>query len=156
MRIIASVVLSGAILMGLSATAHADKRLEGMVKARQGYYQLISNNAGVLFAMAKGDVEYTAEAATMAANNLKTLSSLDISGLWDPATSKEAMPGKTRALQAMWDTYPAVLEKSKALNDAIAVMADEAGNGLDAVRANVKALGASCKGCHDDFRADSF
>ena len=99
MRYFISMVLSLAFLTGVAATAQADEALEGKIKARQGYYQLVLANAGTLFGMAKGDVEYNAEAASTAANNLKTLTMLDTGALWAPGSSKEEMPGKTRALR---------------------------------------------------------
>lgn len=156
MRFLVSVILSAAFLCGVTVSAHADKALEGKIKARQGYYQLISNNAGTLFGMAKGDIDYDAKTATTAANNLKTLMMLENGALWSPGTSKEEMPGKTRALKKIWDTYPAIADKGAALNKAIDAMAGSAGGGLDGLRANIGALGGACKACHDDFRAKNF
>ncbi len=145
-----------AIALGVATPVLADGHLEDVIKARQGYYKLVSHNAGVLFGMAKGDIAYDAEAATTAANNLQTLTKLDVGSLYPAGTSKEEMPGKTRALKKIWDTYPAVLEKSKAWKAAVADMAAVAGNGLDAVRAKAGPLGNSCGGCHDNFRAKDF
>jgi len=45
-------------------------------------------------------------------------------------------------------------EKGQALADASAALAEVAGDGLDALRSKVGAVGQACKGCHDDFRAD--
>lgn len=154
-RMIKLAVLGG-LLMSISAPALADKAAEGKIKARQGYYQLVLNNAGTLFGMAKGAVEYDAKMASTAANNLKILTTLETNSLWAPGTSKEEMPGKTRALKAIWDTYPAIGEKVGAYKKAVDALAANAGNGLDALRANVGALGGTCKACHDDFRADKF
>jgi len=156
MRILASLGLVAAIVCGTAVSANADEALEGKIKARQGYYQLVLSNAGPLFGMAKGDVEYDAAAASTAASNLKILSTLDTGSLWVAGTSKEEMPGKTRALKKIWDTYPAIGEKLEAFNNAVDAMAANAGSGLDGLRANIGALGAACKGCHDEFRADVF
>lgn len=156
MRFLVSLGLMVAFTFGIVASAHADKALEGKIKARQGYYQLVLANAGTLFGMAKGDVDYDAATASTAANNLKTLTMLDTSALWVPGTSKEEMTGKTRALKKIWDTYPAIAEKGEAFQKAVDGLAANAGSGLDGLRANIGALGAACKACHDDFRADSF
>ena len=51
-------------------------------------------------------------------------------------------------------TYPAIADAGKAYADAVNALAAEAGNGLDALRATIGDLGASCKGCHDDFRTN--
>lgn len=134
----------------------ADEATEKIIKARQGYYQVVSHNAGILFGMAKGEIGYDAAAASTAANNLLAISKLDVGTLWPAGSSKEEMPGKTRALKKIWDTYPAISEKSNAWKLAVADMASVAGDGLDAVRAKATALGGGCKGCHDNFRAETF
>ena len=62
---------------------------------------------------------------------------------------------RTRArrepLPEIWSTYPAVGEKDQALKDAAAALAEVAGDGLDALRSKIGAVGKACKGCHDDF-----
>lgn len=156
MRIFISFAALAVVASTLATHAFADGAAEQAIKARQGYYQLVLNNAGKLFAMAKGDMEYDAQQASTAAANLKTLASLDTGALWAAGTSKEEMPGKTRALKAIWDTYPAIGKKVEAFKSAIDGVAANAGNGLDALRGNVGALGGACKGCHDDFRAEKF
>nr|MBX2836056.1 cytochrome c [Gammaproteobacteria bacterium] len=60
---------------------------------------------------------------------------------------------RTRALPAIWETFPAITEKSDALKDAAAVLAENAGNGLEALQGAMGDVGQSCKGCHDDYRA---
>ncbi|MEQ8665108.1 MAG: cytochrome c [Rhodospirillales bacterium] len=145
-----------ALAVATSPGVQAADPLEGVVKARQGYFQLVLLNAGTLFGMAKGDVAYDADKAQTAADNLVLLSSMDTSALWAAGTSKEEMPGKTRALKAIWDTWPAVTEKVAAFKKATADMADFAGAGVEGIQANAGALGGACKGCHDDFRAKDF
>ena len=155
-KITKTLVSASVLLAVVAAPALADKATEKMIKARQGYYQMVRHNAGPLIAMAKGEMEYDAEKATAAANNLKTLSMLDNSSLFAPGSSKEEMPGKTRALKKIWETFPAIGEKGKDYKMAVDAIAAGAGNGLDALRPLVKDLGASCKGCHDEYRADDF
>lgn len=151
-----TAAILGALLCAVAAPAHADKAAEDKIKARQGYYQLVKNNAGQLFGMAKGEIVYDAKTASTAANNLKILSTLENGALWAGGTSKEEMPGKTRALKKIWDTYPAIGEKVGGFNKAVVTLAANAGNGLGALRANIGALGGACKACHDNFRADKF
>lgn len=156
-RLVLGFAAAAAIALTVQpSVTFADEHAEKIVQARQGFYKLVSHNAGVLFAIAKGDAEYDQAAATTAAANLVTLTKMDLGSVYPAGTSKEEMPGKTRALKKIWDTYPAVAEKSKAWKAAIADMAAVAGDGADAIRAKAGALGASCKGCHDDFRAKDF
>lgn len=150
----------GILAIGLAATtlstvAVADE-IEDAIKARQGYYQVVKHNTGPLFAMAKGDIEYNAEQASTYAANLQMLASLNNSSMWPAGSSKEDRAGKTRALPVIWTTFPAISEKGQAFKDATEKLASSAGGGLDSLRADVGALGASCKGCHDTYRAKDF
>jgi len=148
----------GLLIIGLTFAAPTfaagkDPNL-GLIKARQSEMQLRSFNAGPLFGMAKGKVAYDAELAGKLANNLKTLLELDMGRAWKKGTDNEAYPGKTRTLPKVWTTYPEISEKGKAYAKAVGELAAVAGNGLDALKGKVGALGKGCKGCHDDFRAE--
>jgi len=149
------LVLAAGCFAALAAPAFADA-IDDTIKARQGYYKLVGHNAGVLFGMAKGDIEYDAEKAAAHAANLEALSNMNASSLFPAGSSKEDRPGKTRALAKIWTTFPAIGEKSKAFGEATTKIAASAGNGLDALRADIGGLGASCKGCHENYRAKDF
>ena len=123
-----------------------------LLKARQGEMQLRSFNAGPLFGMAKGKVEYDAELASTLANNLKTQLSLDMGRAWKKGTDNAAYPGKTTSLPKIWSTYPEISNYGKKYKTAVNELAAAAGNGLDALKPKVSALGKTCKGCHDEFR----
>ena len=155
MKLFKTILIAAAFTTAAPAAVFADQ-IGDAIKARQGYYKLIRANAGPLFGMAKGDVEYDAERAQMLANNLVTLTSLKNGELWPEGSDKESRPGDTRALPAIWETYPAVAEKGKALVTASADLAEAAGGGVDALREKIGALGGACKACHDDFRAKEF
>jgi len=89
---IRTLTLIAAMATTLPAIAMADA-LDDAIEARQGYYQVVKHNAGLLFG---------------------------------------------------------------AFVTASTTLAENAGGGLDALRANIGALGASCKGCHDTYRAKDF
>lgn len=148
-------ILAAVGVLTAALPAFADN-IDDAIKARQGYYQVVKLNAGALFAMAKGDVPYDADAATSHARNLELLSQLNNSAMWPAGSSNADRPGKTRALPVIWTTFPAVGEKAQAFDDATAKLAMTAGGGLDSLRADIGALGASCKGCHDTYRAKAF
>lgn len=155
-RLCALLAVLLGVVPGITQEVRADEAMEDIIHARQGYYKLVRHHAGVLFDMARGDVAYNAEQATAHADNLLALSRMDTGSLWPVGSSKEDMPGKTRALKKIWDTYPDIVEKSNAWKAAVADMASAAGDGVDAIRARVGALGSGCKGCHDNFRARTF
>ncbi|MEO1067314.1 MAG: cytochrome c, partial [Pseudomonadota bacterium] len=81
--------------------AFADK-IDDTIKARQAFYKLVGFNFGQMVAMAKGEAEYNAEAATKAAANLQALTKMDLGPLFPPGSDNEAKKGKTRALPKIW------------------------------------------------------
>ena len=133
---------------GLSATA---QDIPPAVEARQGQFQLMALNIGVLGNMARGNTDYDAGAAQTAADNLVTLSRIDQSFHWPEGTDNFALDG-TRALPAIWDNLPDVIEKWQAYGAAAEGLAAEAGNGLDPMRAALGQVGQACTACHDDYR----
>ena len=71
------------------------------VKARQSHMQLYQHNVAILFGMVKGSIEYDADAASAAANNLATLSSsINQRSYWTPGTSNAELGDETNALPA--------------------------------------------------------
>ena len=154
-RITKYIVGSVAGCIGIAGVAIAqDGPHDKAIKARQSMFQIYSYSMGVLGAMAKGEIEYNAEVAQEMASNLNSAANLGQSTFW-PAGSDNSNPenARTRALPALWETFPAVLEKGEDLKTAAAVLATEAGNGLDALKSSMGGVGKSCKGCHDEFRA---
>jgi cytochrome c556 len=143
------------LLIGLSLTApgFAGKDpLMNAIKARQGEMQLRAFNVGPLFGMAKGKIDYDAELATKLAGNLKLMLDLDNGRAWAKGSDTDSYKGKTTALPKIWTTYPEISEYGKKYVAAVNELAAVAGNGADALKSRLGALGKSCKGCHDEFR----
>jgi cytochrome c556 len=143
------------LLIGLSfalpGMAAKDPKMNA-IKARQGEMQLRAFNAGPLFAMVKGKIEYNAELASKLAGNLKLMLDLDNGRAWAKGSGNDAYPGKTTALPKIWTTYPEISEYGKKYASAVKDLAAVAGTGADALKSKMGALGKSCKGCHDEFR----
>ncbi|HUV22016.1 MAG TPA: cytochrome c, partial [Gammaproteobacteria bacterium] len=96
-----SVTKTCLLLIGITFTAaaySADDPLEKAIKARQGEMQLRSFNAGPLFGMAKGEIDYDAELAKKLAGNLKLMLDLDNGRAWAKGSDNENYAGKTTAL----------------------------------------------------------
>ena len=147
----------GFALLGLSLTlgvVAADDPNEKAIKARRAAMTLQSWYAGPLFQMAKGAMEYDAEMAKTYAANLDAVVNIEAAAMWSEGTDNAAYEGKTRALPEIWTTWPEAGKKAQALVDASADLAAVAGEGLDALRSKIGAVGNACKGCHDDFRAE--
>ncbi|MGQ7844519.1 c-type cytochrome [Granulosicoccus sp. 3-233] len=149
------IVPAVALLCSSAVTIAEDGPHDDAIKARQSLMQLYGYHVGILSAMAKEKMEYDAELATEAADNLLAVSRMGQSTLW-PQGSDNSNPdnAENRALPVIWETYPEIAEKGKALNDALVALSAEAGNGLDALQDSMGDVGGSCKGCHDDYRAE--
>lgn len=152
---IVGVLAAAVIATSAIGDGHTDKAVQGAVKARKAQMQLYSFNLGLLGGMAKGEVDYDADAASAAAANLAALSQLDQSRFW-PQGSDNATLGAdaTRALPAIWEAGSTAGEKGMAFVTAATAMEQAAGGGLDSLRGAMGAVGRSCGGCHESYRQE--
>lgn len=147
--------LAAVVALASVAVFAADGPHDNAIKARQAMFQTLGFNIGILGAMAKEKMPYDAEIASEAANNIVAAAGLGQSQMW-PVGSDSETDGNatTRALPSIWENFPDVGEKGQALAQASAAMAAVAGNGLGDLQGAMGDLGGSCKGCHDDYRAE--
>lgn len=124
------------------------------VEARQGQFKLYGHNIAVLGGMAQGRMDYDAEMAQTAADNLFHLTRHDQSRLW-PEGTDSSMVMETRAKAEIWENLDDFTAKFVALQEASAALQGVAGDGLEALRPAVGAVGASCGACHEDYREES-
>ena len=150
-----SVLIAAAIALvaGLASHPVFAGGFDREVKARKALMQVYAFNISILGAMAKGKRPYEAKLAQAAADNLLAAVSMKNAVMWPKGADNDALGDKTRAKPKLWSTYPKVAEKSKRMQAVAKKMAAAAGKGLDAVKANMKALGSGCGGCHKPFRA---
>ena len=137
-----------------SALAQAELfKPEDLVKYRQSIYQVISAQATVLGAMAKGDAEFDAAAVHERALNMGNVGKL-LGETYVPATKGVK---DSNMLPAAWDDMEGFGDKGKAfggaLQELIAASGEEGFDKKAGAPAIVKVL-KSCKACHDDYRAD--
>jgi cytochrome c556 len=149
LAILSAAGVAASILVG---AAVAQEARHPAVTARTSIMQLYANNLGQLGAMAKGEVEYDAEAAAKAAGNLALLVQLDQSTLWPQGTDNGAIDG-TRALPDIWQNFPDVMAKGAALGEAVTVMQAAAGTDLASLQGAMGGLGGACTACHKAYRA---
>ncbi len=106
---------------------------------------------GVLVKMVKGETPYDAAAAKAAAATLsQTAAGIDIATLF-PAGSDKG--GDTEALPKIWSDPAGFKAAMDALKAATAVQAGNTDQGLDKLKVAVAEIGKTCKGCHDNYRA---
>ena len=122
------------------------------VKARQSHMQLYAFNLGILGGMAKGEVEYNADAAMAAASNMAALSALNQGAYWPQGTSMDELGDETEALAAIWQEGSKAREIGQELADASNVLAAVAGDGQAAVGGALGAVGKTCGTCHKAYR----
>ena len=147
---ILSLALAGALIASMvDAGGHQGNPA---VKARQAHMSLNGFNMGMLGGMARGRVDYDAETAKAAAENLASLAAMDQGRYWPPGTDNATIED-TRALPALWETFPAVLENAEALKTSSAALAAVAGNGLEALQGAIGPVGGACGACHEKFQA---
>lgn len=151
MNRLTSLSLAALIAATLAAPAIAQDDKNPAIKARTAVMQLYGFSLGTLGAMAKGQVDYDADAATKAANNLVALTQLDQSAMW-PQGSDSDSDANSRALPAIWANFPDVGAKGKALADAAVTMQSSAGQGLEALQGAMGGLGGACSACHKAYR----
>lgn len=138
--------------LAVAASGAFAQDLPQPVKARQGQFNIMALNVGILAGMARGNVEYDAEAAQAAANALVAISSLNQGPMWVPGTDEMSIDG-TRALPAIWENIPDVMTKWGDFGSAATAMAAVAGDGQAALGPALGPLGGTCKACHDTYRA---
>ena len=151
-----AAILMASMLFAMNATNVLAADVEDIIEARQAFMQVYKFNIGLVGAMAKGEVEYNAEIAQNAANNLLALSKMKNGPMW-PQGSSKADPGlkeKTNALPETWTTWPKVSERHADLTSALEDFVKVAGKDLNSLRGGMKSVGDGCKGCHKDFRAE--
>ena len=146
-----SLLLAIAISLPAGAAISAGE-FDWAVKARKAEMTLRAFNLGQLGAMAKGDVEYNAEAAKAAAHNLKVLSTLNGMAMWPKGSDNVALGDKTNALPALWENFPKVMESVNALSAANETLVEAAGKDLASLQGAMGAVGKACGSCHSQFR----
>lgn len=150
------LTLATAALCGAGFAAHAEghatqEQLEGAVKARQSHMQLYAHNLGILGAMAQGNAEYDADAASAAAGNIAALAGLNQSTYWLPGTDSDSIEG-SRALAAIWAADSKIGEAGAAFGAAVQKLNADAGTDLASLQAAMGDIGAACGGCHRGYR----
>jgi len=144
-----AALLAAAVAAPLTATA---QDFDAQVAARQGQMRIMALHLGVLAGMARGTVDYDAEMAQSAADNLAAVATLDQRAMWPEGSDSFALDG-TRAEPTIWDDYADFLTKWDAFGTQAAAMQTAAAQGLDALRPALGGLGGTCQSCHEAHQA---
>ncbi|WP_142847837.1 cytochrome c [Telmatospirillum sp. J64-1] len=143
----AAVGMAAAIALSIGPASAQDAKPEEILKMRQGIFQAVRMNFGPLGGVARGNTAFGPEAVERA-EALAALAKVAAQGF--PAGS-DNIPGSNTKPAAFQDA--SFGEKMEAFGAEAAKLAqlgqagDEAG-----FKAQIAAVGGSCKACHDSFR----
>ncbi|ROU04053.1 c-type cytochrome [Histidinibacterium lentulum] len=147
-----TVIVSAIALAATVSPALAQDRdpLAAAMSARQSHMQLYAHNLGILGGMARGDMEYDADMAAIAAADLVALASVSQQAYW-PEGSSNADYEDSRALPAIWEDSAGFEEAKAALLAAATALAATAGTGPEGL-AGMRDVGGACGACHETFQ----
>jgi cytochrome c556 len=117
------------------------------VKYRQAALTLMASHFGRMQPVVKGQAPYDAEAIKANVKLLSTLSELPWAAFGPGTEGGDARP-------EIWSDTAGFEQKRDAFKENVAKLQVAADSGdLDKVRAAFGGVGASCKSCHDSYRA---
>ncbi|CAM5300030.1 c-type cytochrome [Thauera mechernichensis] len=146
-------ILFGVIALSVAATASAQVKPEDQIKFRQAGYSFMSWNMGKIKANVEG--EFNAQQVQAAANAIAAIAGSGMGALYGPGTDKDIGDRKTRAKPELFQNMEDVGKLAMDFNAAAANLAQAAASGdKAAVQKAFGETGATCKACHDKYRAD--
>ena len=138
-------------LVGLSLPVSAqDARVAGQVKLRQSAYTVLGAQMGIMAGMVQGRAPFDAKAFQVAADRAAFMATV-VPDVF-PAGSVNA---SSKAKPELWNNAAEfqTLMKDMQGRTAALVTAAKSGN-LETIKPAFGATGASCKACHDKYKAD--
>lgn len=122
------------------------KNSEDAIKYRQSAFTVMANSFGKIGAVVKGEAPYNKDEVAKNAAVVATISSLPWQA-FGPGTEG----GKAQA--DVWSDNAKFKAASEKMQLAVADLNKAAQSGdLDSIKKSFGAAGATCKGCHDDFK----
>jgi cytochrome c556 len=141
--------LAAAVTVLASGAAMAQAKPEILVKQRQSAMTLIGKYWGPMAGMMQGKIPYDAAVIQRNAGFLDNLSRMPWDGFHD--STKDV---KSVALPAVWSDAAKFREAASRLENEASRLVQVSRSGDEgAVKAQLGAVGKSCGGCHNDFRA---
>ena len=137
-------------LPGLATAADEDPD-KAAAHTRHALMELMGWNMKTVVAMSTGKQEFSAEAAVIQGERLAQLGAM-IGDAFARDTS--AADVKTAALPAVWENPADFATKTQALIDSATAYAEAAAGGAGPARKAFIQVGGSCKGCHEDYKAE--
>ena len=141
-------VATVAIALALPAAAQFAKP-EDAIKYRKSAFFVMQQNFSRVAAMAQGKIPFDAKVAAESAAVAESMSKLPWAA-FGPGTDK----GDTEAKADIWSDRAKFNDYAEKMQAEMAKFNAAAKTGsLDAIKANVGAVGKTCTGCHDAFKS---
>jgi len=122
------------------------KKPEDAIKYRQSALTVMANSFGKIGAVVKGEVPFNKDEVAKNAAVVATLSTLPWQAFGPGTEGGNALP-------AIWSDNAKFKSASEKMQLAVVDLNKAAQSGdLENIKKAFSAAGASCKGCHDDFR----
>lgn len=145
-------VLIALLTIAFAGTSFAQMKPEDAIKFRQSGYGFMAWNMGRIKANLEG--AYNKEEVVKAANAIQAVANSGMGALYVPGSDKGTGWEATRAKPGIFTDKEKVGQLAMAFNKEANEMAKIAASGDAAVvKEQFGKLGASCKSCHDDYKA---
>jgi len=148
-----AIVLGSVSFLACSAALADD--IEDAIEYRQDALGVMAWQIGPLGQMAQGKREFDADIFAQRAANLAAVAPLPWEGFVEGSLQNDDHGVQTDALPAIAEDRADFDERNQALVNETATLAELAqGEDRDAMFEQVAKVGNTCKGCHDNFRAE--
>lgn len=148
------LALATAVAVGLSplAISHFDDK-EMSQSYRQSWFAMVGMNFGPMVSMLKGEMPWNDQQLQAFADQLATLTSMDVKRGFGPGSDK----GTTRAKPEIWENKADFESKMQDLTDAAKALQSAAATGdKKAIAGQIAATGKTCKACHDEYKSKDY
>lgn len=154
MKTVLKTCALGAATVLLSTSLQASEQIGSAIEYRQDALGVMGWQIDPLGAMAQGDIDYDAEEFELRANNLAAVAGLPWEGFVEGSLRGGDHDVDTDALAKIADNMDDFTSRQNDLLSDTATLAELAGgDDFAAMRQQVGKVGQTCKGCHDNYRA---
>uniref|UniRef100_B1XVS9 Cytochrome c prime n=1 Tax=Polynucleobacter necessarius subsp. necessarius (strain STIR1) TaxID=452638 RepID=B1XVS9_POLNS len=134
------------LTLGAGVTFAQFQKPEDAIKYRQSAFTVMANSFGKIGAVVKGEAPYNKDEVAKNAAIVAMMSALPWQA-FDPGTED----GKAKS--DVWSDSAKFKSASEKMQLAVANLNTAAQSGdLESIKKTFGAAGATCKGCHDDFK----
>lgn len=129
---------------------------EDAIEYRQSALRVMAWQLGPMGDMAQGDIDYDEQEFATRAANLAAASRLPWEGFMEGTLRDDDHDAETDALAKIADDWDDFEDRQATLQEETATLAQmvDDGEGFDMLRRQVGEVANTCKGCHDDYRAE--